>query len=237
MRVLKQAETKKGCKMTPLLQTYKTHRQSTFGKKKILRLLLACLLAGGSLGGDIRAASSAEEEKSDPESYEQAQPGWHFDWRASYSYGGADAFYRFLDANRGRAVALSLTLTPRQDKEARGYTLTPLPRTDRKTGGKADDNRKRAREIVCGRDGLLGNIDNYQQDYQLTFNHPEHSHAPVTLRIGNRRDYPFQMIWCGVDNYTDNDFTSLHVNGYFVIMSAPIPTAIAYDLYPVHPGR
>ena len=144
--------------MNPPLQTHRTHPESAFSQKVTL-LLLAFLLAGGSLGGNIRAASSAEEKKkAAPEVYEQTRPGWHFGWQTSYSYGGADAFYRFLDANRGKVVALSLTLTPRQDKESRGYTLTPLPRT----GMKTDEDK--TREIICGRHGVLGHIDNYQQD-------------------------------------------------------------------------
>lgn len=132
----------------------------------------------------------------------------------------ADTFYKALDAHSGRVIHLTLEIVPRQDAASPGYELS----LDPPPAGEAE-------KILCG-NGNYGIVDNYRSTYSLSFQHPDHFHAPAEIKIGNRATHPFQAVWCGVEDYSSKELTHLHLSGDFVVMSADIPTAVSYVLYP-----
>lgn len=129
----------------------------------------------------------------------------------------ADAFFRQLDRHNGQIVRLDLQIKPWQAEDDPGYSLTAKPGKSR---------------VVCG-NGTYGLIDNDKTEYLLKLQHPKHFHAPTAIHIGSRADTPLQALWCGVEDYTEITFTSLHLTGYFIIHSLPVPTANQYTLFPV----
>lgn len=135
----------------------------------------------------------------------------------------ADAFFKALDAHSGKAISLVLEIVPKQDKNDPGFSLAKDQR------GSATSDK-----ILCGQDNY-GVVDNYRSAYRLGFQHPENFHAPTEIMIGERTQYPFHAIRCGTENYTTKELTHLHVSGHFVVMTAGIPTANTYTLYPYAP--
>lgn len=133
--------------------------------------------------------------------------------------GEADRFFELLDANTGKVIALELDIIPRQEEGSPGYSLSE------------DAEGESVEDVVCG-SGSVGIIDNFSSVYRLTFQHPDHFHAPAEIVIGDRARYPFQSIRCGAESVGENAFTQLHVAGHFVVATAEIPTAVTYTLYP-----
>ncbi|PCJ92222.1 MAG: hypothetical protein COA52_07715 [Hyphomicrobiales bacterium] len=157
----------------------------------------------------------------------------------------ANTFFEKLHANSGKAIWLNLEIIPHQPfsplikTENEGSKKNVARILDGQSGyvlrEKARDSMPRNRgDIVCG-SGKFGGVDNYDQDFELTFNHPIHFHSPTTIIIGNRQSYPFHSIICGVEDYTRQELTHLHIKGAFVVMSATIPTAQEITLFPYNP--
>lgn len=131
----------------------------------------------------------------------------------------ADAFFSQLEKNSEKLVKLELEIVPRQTSDESGYSLS------------AANGNSEAETLLCG-DGHYGLVDNQITQYELTFNHPENFHSPTTINIGDRRSFPFQTVYCGIENYTEFTYTSVKVTGEFVVFSAGIPTAVQIVLFP-----
>lgn len=133
--------------------------------------------------------------------------------------GAADAFFKQLESNAGKVVQLTLEIIPNQQSDDLGYSLSP------------ERDASQSGMIVCG-DGNYGLIDNQNSGFELSFNHPENKHSPTKINIGDRRSFPFQTVYCGIEDYTSAAFTSLKVSGEFVVFFAEIPTANQIVLFP-----
>ena len=139
------------------------------------------------------------------------------------SSGPADAFFKKLDSAEGRTIYLTLEIIPKQQADALGYTLTRMRSGAEQSGDK----------VVCGGEsGDRGLVDNYRTSYRLTFQHPEHFHAPTEIIIAPRADKPFHEIRCGAEGAGEQKFSRLQVRGHFVVTVASIPTANSYALFP-----
>lgn len=142
----------------------------------------------------------------------------------------ADNFFAALDERHGEVIDLQLTIVPQQHRERLGYRLVPI----QDTWGQRLARDPNA-EILCGSLGentVLGIIDNFSSVHELAVGHTRHSHADVTLTIGDRARFPFQSIICSSDLYTEQDYTNLVIEGRFVVNVATIPTVVTYRLYP-----
>lgn len=129
-----------------------------------------------------------------------------------------DTLSQMLEANVGKVVRLKLELIPRQD-DMPGYSLQQV--------GKGENEEV----VICGNEHR-GLVDNYSDDYQIEFGHPENFHLSVTLYSGVRKQFPFNIIACGLEDYTSVDRTHLHVDGDFVVSMGDIPTMNQYILAP-----
>lgn len=131
----------------------------------------------------------------------------------------ADNFFNELEDNAGKVVKLDLELIPNQGAEDLGYALY------------AEGMATKEDQIICG-SGNYGLIDNLTTNFELSFTHPENFHSPSTINIGDRRTFPFQSVYCGMENYTSQTYTSLKLSGTFVVFVAQIPTANQIVLFP-----
>lgn len=132
----------------------------------------------------------------------------------------SDDFFGALDANAGKVIRLDLEIIPRQTEDSLGYELRGVTGTAEKD------------PVRCGT-AYTGLVENYRADYDLSFGHTENFHAPITIHVGDRLDFPFNEVRCGAENVGATEFTHLHLTGTFVVAVAPIPTANQYVLYPV----
>lgn len=153
----------------------------------------------------------------------------------------ANALFEKLHANSGKAVQLSLKIIPHQPTPPANKVVktSAASLSDGQAGyvlkeRKPDFISENSTSIVCGF-GKFGGVDNFGTDYELTFNHPSNFHSPTTIIMGNRQSYPFHSIICGVEDYTKQEFTHLHIKGAFVVMIATIPTAQEITLFPYNP--
>lgn len=131
----------------------------------------------------------------------------------------ADAFFIQLENNAGKVIELDLTIIPNQEADNLGYALH------------AEGMAAKKDQIICG-DGNYGLIDNQTTNFELSFNHTLNSHSPTRINIGDRRIFPFQTVYCGIENYTSLTYTGLKISGTFVVFVAQIPTANQIVLFP-----
>ncbi|MFK8035132.1 MAG: hypothetical protein AB8B94_13395 [Hyphomicrobiales bacterium] len=131
----------------------------------------------------------------------------------------ADIFFEKLENNDGKIVRLDLEIIPNQEPGNLGYTLHAVGMESEKD------------QFICG-NGNYGLIDNLTTNFVLSFTHPENFHFPSTINIGDRRTFPFQSVYCGIENYTSLAYTSLKLSGTFVVFVAQIPTANQIVLFP-----
>ena len=80
----------------------------------------------------------------------------------------------------------------------------------------------------------VGLIDNLNTQYEISLSNEDDHHAPTTIYVGDRLNYPMHSIHCEADMDAEDLSTKLVIQGHFVVATALIPTAQQTILYPIH---
>lgn len=136
-------------------------------------------------------------------------------------------FQSALQQHAGKVVWLELSLLNSDPSANNRYKVEARP------GGQPASPDQDA-VITCGSTGTLGLIDTMDVEYNVLFHRPSDYHGPTRLHIGDRRTYPKHSLKCSADGYMDAEETALLLRGHFVVEVSAIPTAIEYQLFPIH---